>query len=794
MINKELEITIQATIKEAMAKGHEYLTLEHLLLAVLHNDEGIHVLRHCGGNIDRIKGKLRKAIDEFVPRLPTDKTATPEVSVAVQRTIHRAIIHVESAGKIEAHAGDIIASMLQEEDSPAVAILQEEGITRLDILNFISHAVSKIDDDEPAGTPAPPRSEPAGGEDDEQSAPINNPLQRYAVNLLEKAANGEIDPLIGRRAEIRRSVQILARRRRNNIVFVGEPGVGKTAIVEGLARLIHEKKVPDILLHTQMYSLDMGAILAGTKFRGDFEARLKAVLKALEKIPAVILFIDEIHTVVGAGAVSGSSMDASNILKPVLNNGKVRCIGASTYEEYKNYFEKDKALTRRFQKIELAEPTIEETFQILKGLRKTYEEFHQVVYPAKTLQTAAELAAKYLNDKFLPDKAIDVIDEAGALLKLSNDFQKGAIVSSRRVEKVVAKIAKIPSSNLTVSDVDRLKNLETELGSVVYGQEEAIHKLVGCIKRARSGLKAPEKPVGSFLFTGPTGVGKTEVAKQLAAILGIKFLRFDMSEYMEKHTVARLIGAPPGYVGFDQAGLLTDGIRKNPYCVLLLDEIEKAHQDLFNILLQVMDYSTLTDNNGKKADFRNVIIIMTSNAGSMEMSKDAIGFGDRSQDTVSKGKEALNKLFSPEFRNRLDSIVTFKQLNAAVMEMIVDKGLRELSGRLTARQITLTLTPAAKAQLAAKGFDKRLGARPLARIMQNEITDKLSEEILFGALQKGGDVVVDSRGEIFTFSFSALPPDSNTQNAPNISDAPDVARGKKSRSDGSSKPAKSTKS
>jgi len=620
-------------------------------------------------------------------------------------------------------------------------------------LNYISHGISKIGPDENEDFPGVYQ----GTAGDEREEPVKDPLAQFTVNLIEKAASGEIDPLIGRVNEMRRTIQILARRRRNNIVYVGDPGVGKTAMAEGLALLIHQGKVPEILKEAKVYSLDMGTILAGTKFRGDFEARLKATIKALEKIPGVILFIDEIHTIVGAGAVSGGSMDASNILKPILNSGKMRCIGASTYEEYKNFFEKDRALSRRFQKIELSETTIPETVKILKGLKKNYEEFHGVKYPLQTLKTASELSAKYINDKFLPDKAIDVIDEAGALIKLSRKYKKGAPVTPRLVEKVVARIAKIPSANLTMSDSERLKNLEPELMKVVFGQEEAIHKLVGAIKRARSGLKLPDKPIGSFLFTGPTGVGKTEVSKQLANILGVKFLRFDMSEYMEKHTVARLIGAPPGYVGFDQAGLLTDGIRKNPYSVLLLDEIEKAHQDLFNILLQVMDYATLTDNNGKKADFRNVIIIMTSNAGSQEMAKDFIGFGDRSKELSSKGQEAINKLFSPEFRNRLDGIIHFKQLNPKVMVQIVDRYIKELGERIAQKKVTVSFSEAARQKLAEMGYDPKLGARPLARIMQSEINDPLSEEMLFGHLKDGGSFAVDFDGKKFVFSCSKAP-------------------------------------
>jgi ATP-dependent Clp protease ATP-binding subunit ClpA len=758
MINKELEITIQATIRDAMNRRHEYVTLEHLLLAILHDDFGVKVITRCGGHVARIKHRLNDLLEKSIPVLPaTDKDTPPQISLGVQRVIQRAVLHVDSCGKPEADAGDILASMLMEEDSPAVNLIVDENITRLDILNFLSHGVAKHpEDDEIIEIPGSEyRDEPDGEHSDE--APIGNPLEKFAVNLLEKAAKGDIDPLIGRERELRRTAQILARRRRNNIVFVGEPGVGKTAIVEGLALKIHQLQVPRVLLDAQIYSLDLGAMLAGTKFRGDFEARLKATLKALEKIPSVILFIDEIHTIVGAGAVSGGSMDASNILKPWLNSGRLRCIGASTFEEYKNFFEKDRALSRRFQKIELAEPSISETLQILKGLQKHYEEFHKVRYLPTALKAAAELAAKFINDKFLPDKAIDVLDEAGAMAKLSPGFQEGMRLGSPIIEKVVARIAKIPSATMSVSDVERLKSLETGLKRVVFGQDDAIHAMVGAIKRARAGLKAPEKPVGSFLFTGPTGVGKTEVSKQLAAIMGVKFIRFDMSEYMEKHTVARLIGAPPGYVGFDQAGLMTDGIRRNPHAVLLLDEIEKAHPDIYNILLQIMDYATLTDNNGKKADFRNIILIMTSNAGSMEVARDYIGFVDRSEDQAGKGNEALNRIFSPEFRNRLDGIISFKHLSPRNMVSIVDKNLHELEPQLARKQVSFTLTELAREYLAGKGYDRKLGARPLARVIQTEIKDALADELLFGRLTNGGKLTIDFDGTKLVFHCEGTP-------------------------------------
>jgi ATP-dependent Clp protease ATP-binding subunit ClpA len=604
--------------------------------------------------------------------------------------------------------------------------------------------------------------EPRGNEntDDEKSSPeegrvpSRDPLSLFTVELVDKAARGEIDPLVGRDSELTRTIQVLSRRRKNNIVFVGEPGVGKTAIVEGLALKIHGGEIPDALKGSQIFLLDMGGMLAGTKYRGDFEARLKATINGIEKIPGAILFIDEIHTIVGAGATSGGSMDASNILKPVLITGKLRCIGATTYEEYKNYFEKDRALSRRFQKIEIQEPNVEETFAILRGLKAYYEEFHEVKYTVSALKAAAELAAKYINDKYLPDKAIDVIDEAGALTKLSPSFKQRKTIGPIEIEKVVASIAKIPLKNISSSDENRLRGLEDELKRVVFGQNEAITSLVLAIKRSRAGLGSPEKPIGSFLFSGPTGVGKTEVSKQIASALAVSFSRYDMSEYMEKHAVARLIGAPPGYVGFDQGGLLTDAIRRHPYSVLLLDEIEKAHPDIFNILLQIMDYATLTDNNGKKADFRNVILIMTTNAGARDMGKDVIGFGDRSKDTQSKSTEAINKLFGPEFRNRLDATINFKPLTRDIMRRVVNKFIDELQGQMISKKIRINVSDSARDWLAAKGYDPLYGARPLGRLIQTEIKDILSGEVLFGKLKKGGDVFLDLEKDQLIFTYS----------------------------------------
>ena len=742
MINKELSLVLDAIVRDATRRRHEYLTAEHILFALVHDEVGSDIIAGCGGDIAKIKDALESFFSKSIPVLPPGVSTGPVPAVGFQRVIQRAINHVQSAEKAEVEAGDLLAALYGEADSFAVHFLEKEGISRLDVLNYISDSHNIFDgtgSDTPRLTGGEP-SEPQPKPEEPKSSTSKDPLKLYAVNLNEKAAAGGIDPLVGRESELERTIQVLCRRRKNNVVFVGEPGVGKTALVEGLALKIHDGCVPDPLRDTVIYALDMGALLAGTKYRGDFEARLKATLKELEGIPGVILFIDEIHTVVGAGATSGGSMDASNILKPALNSGRLRCIGATTYEEFKNNFDKDRALSRRFQKIEIYEPGIEETIDILKGLRSCYEEFHGVNYTDGAIRAAAELSAKYINDKYMPDKAIDVIDEAGATKKLTAGGKRRPVVGAREIGGIVAHIAKIPSVNVSSSDAEKLGELESRLKQAVFGQDNAIHSLVSAIKRSRAGLGAPERPIGSFLFAGPTGVGKTEVSRQMADVLGVKFIRFDMSEYMEKHTVSRLIGAPPGYVGFDQGGQLTDAIRKHPYAVLLLDEIEKAHPDIFSILLQVMDYSTLTDNNGKKADFRNVILIMTSNAGAREMDRAAIGFGDRKGDAKSKGSEAIKKLFNPEFRNRLDAIVTFNPLNAAVMKKVVDKFLLDLSRQLAAKKVNLEATGAVRDWLAEKGYDDKFGARPLARLIQTEIKDALSEEILFGRLKKGGSV------------------------------------------------------
>ncbi len=747
MISKDLELTLEATIQDARDSRHEYLTVEHILLAVLHDEIGIDIITNCGGDVIRLKKSTEQFVEENIQKLPEAASEGTQPAIGFQRVLQRAVNHVYSSGKKEVDAGDMLASILMEKDSHAAYLLESDGISRLDVLDYISHGISKLGDDVFGD-----EGETRVREDTE--APADDPLKLFTVDLIEKAVKGEIDPLVGRDIELRRTIQVLSRRRKNNVVFVGEPGVGKTAIVEGLALKIHGGEVPDVLSDTRIFALDLGGLLAGTKYRGEFESRLKSTIKRLEKIPGGILFIDEIHTIVGAGATSGGSMDASNILKPVLLSGRLRCIGATTYEEYRNYFEKDRALSRRFQKIEIHETSVKETIGILEGLKSYYEDFHGVRFARSAIKAAAELSSKYIHDKFLPDKAIDVIDEAGAALKLLPGADSKKKIGAKEIEKVVAIIAKIPSRTISTSDVDKLKRLEDDLKGVVFGQDNAIASLVSSIRRSRAGLAAPERPVGSFLFIGPTGVGKTEVSKQLAATMGVQFNRFDMSEYMEKHAVARLIGAPPGYVGFDQGGLLTDAIRKNPYSVLLLDEIEKAHPDIFSILLQVMDYATLTDNNGKKADFRNVILIMTSNAGAREMDKRAVGFGDRSKDTQSKSKDAVTKLFSPEFRNRLDDIISFNPLSPAIMQMIVKKMIRELGSQLREKKVQIRISEDAVGWLAGKGYDPGFGARPLMRLIQAEIKDVLSEEILFGKLKPGGSVHIDITDNELCFDYS----------------------------------------
>jgi ATP-dependent Clp protease ATP-binding subunit ClpA len=747
MISKELESTLNIAMKEAKRRRHEYVSLEHLLYALLQDKDASRAIINCGGDIDR----LRKSLDEFfngqMDALPEGVDQEPHQTLGFHRILQRAVIHAQSAEKKEINGGNLLIAMFREPDSYAVYLLEEQGITRFDVVNYVSHGISKTAAEEPA------QAEEEQGEE-EKPGKRQNPLKAFAVDLVEKARQGNIDPLIGRDDEIERTIHVLCRRRKNNPIYVGDPGVGKTALAEGLALKIHAGEVPETLKTAIIYSLDMGALLAGTKFRGDFEARLKGVLTGLKKQPNSILFIDEIHTIVGAGATSGGSMDASNILKPALASGELRCIGSTTYHDYKSYFERDRALARRFQKIEIPEPSQEEAFKILEGLKPHYEKHHGVHYSTAAIRSAVQLSAKHINDRRLPDKAIDVIDEVGAAVKILPVEKRKKTISPRDIEKIVAKIAKIPPRSVSTSDKDQLQNLERDLKLVVFGQDTAIAMLASTIKLSRSGLGHPEKPIGCFLFAGPTGVGKTEVAKQLAHTMGIEFIRFDMSEYMEKHTVSRLIGAPPGYVGFDQGGLLTDAVNRNPYAVLLLDEIEKAHPDLFNILLQVMDHAALTDNNGKKADFRNIILIMTTNAGAREMSGSPLGFGAPSN--AGKGKEAVEKMFSPEFRNRLDAMISFNSLSRENIERVVDKFIIELDHQLNDRKVFLSLTATARRWFADRGYDPAFGARPMARLIQNEIKRVLADEILFGKLQNGGKVEVDESDGKLTFTYSPL--------------------------------------
>lgn len=745
MISKELSATLGFAVREAKKRRHEYVSIEHILFAILNDPNGIEIIESCGGDVDNLLNALENFFEEKIERIPDGDDYVLQQTIGFQRVIQRAVNHARSAEKNEVAISDVLASIFLEKDSHAEYFLSEEGVTRLDVLNFISHNVSKTHYPDASGGFAKP--------DREERRKKGNPLELFTIDLVNLAAEGKLDPLIGRETELERTMQVLCRRRKNNPVFVGDPGVGKTAMAEGLAQKIQKKDVPDLLKDIQIFSLDLGGLLAGTKFRGDFEQRLKGVIAELQKRPKAILFIDEIHTIVGAGATSSGSMDASNILKPVLASGEIRCIGSSTFEEFKNHFEKDRALSRRFEKIEIMEPPVSETIQILKGLRSRYEEHHGYVYSDSALKAAAELSVKYLRDRYLPDKAIDVIDEAGAFIRLAGSPRRKRINPSD-IEKIVAKMARVPTQSVSSSDKSKLETLEDGLKQVVFGQDDAIKALVTSIKRSRAGLGTPDRPVGCFLFTGPTGVGKTEVSRQIAFNLGVEFIRFDMSEYMEKHAVARLIGAPPGYIGFDQGGLLTDAIRKHPHSVLLLDEIEKAHLDLFNILLQVMDHATLTDNTGRKADFRNVILMMTSNAGSREMSQQTIGFGDVHKDATSKGKKAIEKLFSPEFRNRLDEVITFNALNLEIMEMIVDKFIAELNQQLAIKKVALTISPRLRTWLAKKGHDPAYGARPLGRVIQTEIKDTLSDEILFGRLINGGHVSVDVMEDELSFSYN----------------------------------------
>lgn len=753
MIAHELEVSLHMAFMEARQKRHEFITVEHLLLALLDNPSAAEVLRACAANIDDLRQKLSDFIDKHTPKVAGDGEVDTQPTLGFQRVIQRAILQVQSAGKKEVTGAHVLVAIFGEKDSHALHFLTQQGITRLDVVNYISHGITKT----PQENAAPGRAASAGQEQEADSSPASA-LEAYTVNLNAQALAGRIDPLIGREKELERVIQTLCRRRKNNPLLVGEAGVGKTAIAEGLARRIVEGNVPEILAGATVYALDMGALLAGTKYRGDFEQRLKAVLKQLADNDKAILFIDEIHTLIGAGAASGGALDASNLLKPALSSGQLRCIGATTYNEFRSVFEKDHALSRRFQKIDVAEPSVEETVAILRGLKSRFEAHHGVRYTQSALSTAAELAARFINDRHLPDKAIDVIDEAGAAQRIQPKSKQKKVITSKEIEATVAKIARIPAKTVAADERNALKNLERDLKAVVFGQDKAIEALSAAIKMSRAGLGNPNKPIGSFLFSGPTGVGKTEVARQLAYTLGVELIRFDMSEYMERHAVSRLIGAPPGYVGFEQGGLLTEAIVKHPYAVLLLDEIEKAHPDIFNILLQVMDHGTLTDNNGRKADFRNVIIIMTTNAGAEALNKSSIGFttAERKGDEMAE----IKRLFSPEFRNRLDAIISFAPLDEAVILKVVDKFLMQLEAQLQARKVEAHFTDALRAFLAKKGFDPLMGARPMARLIQDTIRKALADELLFGRLCNGGEVTVDvdEHGKIRLIFNEALQP------------------------------------
>jgi ATP-dependent Clp protease ATP-binding subunit ClpA len=756
MLTPELETAIRNSLEDATRRGHEFAALEHLLLALLADEKTADVVKHCGGSVSRLTGKLEAFLESELKPLPESERERAQPTLAFARVIQRAVNHVLGAGKAQASGPNVLVAMFAEPDSHAVTFLKEEGITRLDVVSYISHGISKLLPAKTSGMPGQGGPQPMDDEDEE--APVD-PLTKYAVNLNERARAGEIDPLIGRGPQIDRALHVLARRRKNNPLFIGDAGVGKTAIVEGLARRIELGEAPAAVSGAVIYALDMGSMVAGTRYRGDFEERFKAVIAALQEKENAIVFIDELHTIVGAGAASGGAMDASNLIKPALANGKLRCIGTTTHKEYRSYIEKDRALARRFQPIEVDEPSIEETVKVLEGLRGRYEEFHGVGYTDEALAAAADLSSRYLNDRRLPDKAIDLIDEAGAAAKLKDKAGRKTADGKRRVgakeiETVVATMAKIPPRRVAADDRKRLQDLEGDLKAKIYGQDGAVTRVAQAIKMNRAGLGQPDRPIGCFVFAGPTGVGKTELAKQLAEILGVAFIRFDMSEYMERHTVSRLIGAPPGYVGFDQGGLLTDAIHQTPHAVLLLDEIEKAHPDLFNLLLQVMDHGALTDNNGRKSDFRHVVLIMTSNVGARELSRHMPGFGVGGADRMGDIDEAFKRMFSPEFRNRLDAKVDFAPLDPAVMGRIVDKFVAELAAQLGERKVKIELTDAARAYLAKKGYDPMNGARPLARVIADEVKRPLTDELLFGKLSTGGGTVrLGADGDKLTFSF-----------------------------------------
>ena len=748
MLSNELEYCLNDAFHRAREARHEYLTVEHLLLAILDTPKVREILRACGADLTKLKQDLKDHIDQSTPHLEETEEREVQPTLGFQRVLQRAVFHVQSSGKKEVGVGNVLVAIFSEKQSHSVFLLNRQHVARLDVVNYISHGLSKIADErsDKEETQTDPDRDPEG---------TGSALDKYATNLNRLAQDGRIDPLIGRKLEIERTVEILCRRRKNNPLYVGEAGVGKTAIAEGLARLIVEGKVPDVLSDCTVYALDMGALIAGTKYRGDFEKRLKGVITELKKQPGAILFIDEIHTVIGAGAASGGVMDASNLIKPVLTNGELRCIGSTTYQEYRGIFEKDHALARRFQKIDVVEPSIEETIEILLGLKSRFEEHHSIVYAVDAMRAEAELSARHISERHLPDKAIDVVDEAGARLRLKPLAEREHTVEVRHIEEVVARMARIPPKSVSTSDREVLKNLERNLKLVIFGQDRAVESLAAAIKMARSGLGDQRKPLGNFLLAGPTGVGKTEVTRQLAIAMGVEFLRFDMSEYMERHTVSRLIGAPPGYVGFDQGGLMTEAITKHPHCVLLLDEIEKAHPDVFNLLLQVMDHGTLTDNNGRKADFRHVIIVMTTNAGAQEMSRPSIGF--MHSDNASDGMEAIRRLFTPEFRNRLDAVIQFAPLDRATIERVVDKLIVEVEAQLEQKGVQLNVEDAARSWIAEKGYDPKMGARPMARVIQEHIKRPLAEELLFGRLSGGGQVQVSVSADGTKLEFECTP-------------------------------------
>lgn len=735
MLSKELEKSLNEIAQSASARRHEFITVEHLLLALMNNDAALEVLKNVGADAAKLTSELEKYIEETTPVLPvSDEEHGPQTTLGFQRVVSRSLFHVQSSGRKEVTGANVLVAIFSEQESQAVYLLKVQGVTRIDVVNYISHGISKAEDEEASET----GQQSADGEEPAEAG--QKALQLYATDLNEEARAGRIDPLVGRSEELERVIQILCRRRKNNPLLVGESGVGKTAIAEGLAKRIVDEKVPEVVAGSTIYSLDLGALVAGTKYRGDFEKRFKAVLAELKETEGSILFIDEIHTIIGAGAASGGVMDASNLLKPLLTSGQMRCMGSTTYQEYRGIFDKDRALSRRFQKIDVIEPDVDDTYRILKGLKSRFEEHYNLRYTDKALRTASELAARYINDRFMPDKAIDVVDEAGAAQQLQPPSKRKKSIGASDVEQVVAKIARIPSSQVTSSDKASLRDLEGNLKMAVFGQDEAIEQLASAIKLSRAGLKSGEKPIGSFLFAGPTGVGKTEVCKQLAHAMGVELLRYDMSEYMERHTVSRLIGAPPGYVGFDQGGLLTEAVTKHPHSVVLLDEIEKAHPEVFNLLLQVMDHGTLTDNNGRKADFRNVVLIMTTNAGAQEMGRPSIGFAE--QDNSTDGMEVIRRMFTPEFRNRLDAIVQFSALKLEVVKTVVDKFLTELQAQLDEKRVTLEVDDEAREWLAREGYDEKMGARPMQRLIQEKIKRQLAEDLLFGELASGGTVRV----------------------------------------------------